>query len=277
MRGREASRCAGPSDCLPDAEAAARRVRAIVTRPAGQATTWVDALRRHGVDAVALPLIEIAPAADPAPVRAAWSGLAGRRLVVFVSPNAALQFFAERPPAAGWPDGVRAASVGPGTTQALRRLGVPATAIAEPDAASAQFDSEALWQVLRDADGHGASVLVVRGDGGRDWLADTLRAHGAALDFVAAYRRRAPTPDAAGRALLAEAQARPAAHAWIFSSSQAIDHLLELAPSVAGSAATAIVTHPRIGERARAAGFGRLLDARPTPDGVSACLQSAAP
>ena len=49
-----------------------------MTRPRGQAQPWVERLRQAGVDAHALPLIEIAPLDDPAPVLAAWQGLGER-------------------------------------------------------------------------------------------------------------------------------------------------------------------------------------------------------
>ena len=124
-------------------------MRVIVTRPAAQADPWVRSLAAKGVDAVALPLIDISPPEDPAAVDAAWQTLAAQRLVVFVSPNAAQEFFRRRPPALAWPAGVTAASIGPGTTQTLLRLGVPLASVVEPSADSGQFDSEALWQQLR--------------------------------------------------------------------------------------------------------------------------------
>jgi len=46
-------------------------MRIIVTRPAAQAAAWVRSLAARGVDAVALPLIEIAPPADVNAVAAA--------------------------------------------------------------------------------------------------------------------------------------------------------------------------------------------------------------
>ncbi|MES1163596.1 MAG: uroporphyrinogen-III synthase, partial [Rhizobacter sp.] len=171
-------------------------MRVLVTRPAQQAAEWVRDLRVQGLDAVALPLIAIAPVPDAAPLRAAWQTLAQRRLVVFVSPNAAEHFFAARPAGVTWPAGTWAASPGPGTTRALVAAGVPAAQLIEPAADAAQFDSEALWQQLRLHSWQGADVLLVRGDGGRDWLAETLRAHHAQVTPLAAYQRGAPVLDA---------------------------------------------------------------------------------
>ncbi len=251
-------------------------MKLLVTRPAAQAVEWVAALRERGVEADALPLIGIFAPRDAAPVREAWASLAAHRLVMFVSPNAAEQFFALRPPGRAWPEATLAGSPGPGTSRTLLALGVPAHCIAEPAADAAQFDSESLWQQLQSRDWRGASVLIVRGESGRDWLADTLRAQGASVSFVTAYERGAPRLDAQEAELLRAAQASPQAQVWMFSSSESIAQLEVLVPGADWHAATALATHPRIAQRAREAGFGRVLECRPSLDAVVACLQSIA-
>jgi len=64
----------------------------------------VRKLIARGVDAVAVPLIEIEAPLDPQPVDDAWQSLSGRGLAVFVSSNAVARFFAARPTAAAWPE-----------------------------------------------------------------------------------------------------------------------------------------------------------------------------
>ncbi|GMV45041.1 MAG: uroporphyrinogen III methyltransferase [Pseudomonadota bacterium] len=249
--------------------------RVIVTRPAAQAGAWVDALRALGVDAAALPLIGIEPPAQPERLEAAWAGLTGHALVMFVSANAVQKFFAAargRP----WPAGLTAGCTGPGTQSALRAAGVPEEAIVAPAAAGSRFDSEALWALLCARDWRGRSALVVRGEAGRDWLAETLRAAGAEVAFVAAYRRVAPRWGAAERALYAAALAAPRACVWLFSSSEAVRHLATLAPPPAWQAARVLATHPRIAEAARAAGFGQVDLVEPRPQAVAQALQAAA-
>jgi uroporphyrinogen-III synthase len=253
-------------------------MRVIVTRPAAQAAGWVQRLRALGHDAVALPLIEIAPAADPLPVQEAWRTLTERGLVVFVSPNAAERFLAARPPALSWPAATLAGSTGPGTSQALRAQGVPEACVVEPPEDAPQFDSEALWVRLQDRDWRGVRVLIVRGDGGREWLADTLRARGAEVEMLAAYRRRRPVWVATEREMLAEALGRPREHCWLFSSSEAIDHLEAFAgPQADWSQARAVATHERISARARRLGIVHVAPASPSLVSVSACIQSMPP
>jgi uroporphyrinogen-III synthase len=155
---------------------------------------------------------------------------------------------------------------------------VPAAQIIAPAADAAQFDSESLWAELGSKAWQGVDVLVVRGDGGRDWLADRLRAAGARVAHLSAYRRAAPQLDPAARALLAGALAAPASHLWLFSSSQAIDHLASLVPpGTSWGEARAIATHPRIVARAHQLGIARTIPARPALADVIACIQSLRP
>lgn len=253
-------------------------MRVLVTRPASQAAQWVAHLREAGIDAVALPLIHIGDPPDPAPVRAAWANLSRLKLVVFVSPNAAERFMAAGPADVSWPAGVDAAAVGPGTARVLQATGVPAAQIVEPSGDAPQFDSEALWEQLRARDWRGAAVLIVRGDGGREWLADQMRAHGAAVALVCAYRRSAPVLDSPGQTLLREALAAPRSHLWFFSSSEAIANLAELAGSgVDWSLARALATHPRIAVRAQQLGIRDVSETRPSLESVRACIQSMPP
>lgn len=264
--------------------------RLLVTRPAAQAQVQRDALRQRGWQAESLPLIAIHAVPDSTPVQAVWRHLSARQWVFFVSPNAVEQFFLARPadvPSA-WPASVRVGAVGPGTVQALRQAGVPLAQITAPAQDAEQVDSEALWGQLAGHPWAGQSVWVVRGDGGRAWLADQLRAQGAEVEFVQAYTRTVPAWGDSEQALLAEALRLPQQHLWLFSSSQAIDHLVAWQHVQSGSAAVpganapaiwepaqALTSHPRIADRAQAAGFGRVLLTTPHLDALVACIQSA--
>lgn len=239
--------------------------RLIVTRPAAQTQEWVQRLAAQGVPAVALPLIEIEPLRATAEVAQAWAGLAQQALAVFVSSNAAQCFFAARPAGMAWPAHTSAAAVGPGTAAALCALGVPAAQVVAP--AAPPFDSEALWAVLQHQAWQGRGVLWVRGEGGRDWLAQHLAAQRAAVTSVCTYRRRLPRWGDSELALLRSALARPEAQVWWFSSSQAIDHLQALATkhqlAAHWPASQALASHARIAQRARELGFGRVDEVPP--------------
>lgn len=247
-------------------------MRIIVTRPAAQAVSWVADLCRAGMDAVALPLIRIVPPADAEPVQQAWQALPRHSLVFFVSANAVLHFFAQRPPGAVWPTDTRAAAPGPGTAAVLRAQGLPPHAVVAPADDAPAFDSEAVWDLLRHEPWAGRSVLVVRGEDGRDWLSTQLQAAGATLQAVAAYARVAPVETPAVRALLAAARADPGGHLWLFSSSEAVRHLQTLWLGGVPAGARALATHARIVAAARDAGFAEVTETLPLPGAVMAAV-----
>lgn len=250
---------------------------AIVTRPEPQAGEWVSKLRAQGLPAEALPLLAITPAPDPWAVARAMSALQAGDLAMFVSPNAAAACFAALGPDWAWPPGVWAAGTGPGTAAVLRRHGVPEARLVTPAADAAQLDSEALWQQLRQHDWAGRRACIVRGDGGRDWLATTLQQAGAQVAFVQAYGRSLPQWTAAQQQVLQRGLADAAHARWLLSSSEALDHLAVLAPGADWSAAQALASHPRIAQRAQQLGFGRVQQIQPSLVAVLAACGLAGP
>ena len=257
-------------------------VTVLVVRPRAQARAWVDELAALGVPARALPLIEIRPAPEPAQVEAVFAEVeasTAQPVLVFVSPNAVLGFFTAlvstrgAPPGSpAWPAHAWAAATGPGTVAALRECGVPDGRIVAPDAEAGQFDSEALWSAISGWPWAGRPVWLVRGNGGRDWLGQQLREAGADVRVVQSYVRLAPTLTADQRALVAQAVAEPVRWIWMFSSSEAIDHLQALAPDARWDAGRALATHPRIAKRATALGFGTVTIVSPSPAAVAAVV-----
>jgi uroporphyrinogen-III synthase len=247
-----------------------RPLTVVLTRPRPQADDWLKRLAALGADAVSLPLIEIVAGAPQAAAEA-WHLLPGAALVMFVSPNAVAHFFKGQTGQTGeWPADTLAACVGPGSARALRDAGVPAHLIVQPPADAESLDSEHLWPLLATHDWQGRLVLIVRGDGGRDWLAERLREQGARTRDFSVYQRRCPVLDAAEQALLADIVAAAGARfVWLFSSSEAIGHLASLLDAD-WSGQCAIATHARIAERARQLGFGNVVLARPDATAVAA-------
>jgi uroporphyrinogen-III synthase len=250
-------------------------MRVVVTRPESEARHWVESLQARGFDALAFPLISIGPADRPAELAAAWRRLAQFDAVMFVSGNAVRYFFAASPQDTGWPAHTRAWATGTGTREALLESGVPAAAIDAPPPEAAQFDSETLWQQVAVQAAPGKRMLIVRGgdagdaNGSRDWLAEQLRGAGAQVEVVVAYVRWAPH---SAPAALHQLEADETI--WLFSSSQGIAHLRSLLPQRDWSRSRAVVTHPRIAQAARSAGFGVVCESRPGLDAVVAALES---
>ena len=241
----------------------------VLTRPRQQAGEWGQRLADLGVDACGLPLIEIVPG-DGREAQAAWLALESAALAVFVSPNAVENFFEHRPEPQAWPAKALAACVGPGSARALAAAGVPVELIVQPPADSSSLDSEHLWPQLAGRDWRGRKVLLLRGHGGRDWLAERLREQGALTSYFSVYRRSSPAFDPGELALFAQVLAAPREHVWLFSSAEGVEHLRGLAPAGHDwSAARCICTHERIAAAASSLGLAHVVLARPDAQAVA--------
>ena len=255
--------------------------RVVVTRPRRQAAPLAAALTALGRTPVVLPLLDISPLEDDAPLRAALAGLAGHALVAFVSPNAIDAAFAHIPV---WPAHVVIAVVGEASRAALARYGVTdATVRIVSPLDAAHSDSEHLVAALDAVIGlaalRGARALVVRGDHGRELLPDALRAAGVVVETVAAYRRAVPVLDAGLAAALRALLDTP--NDWIVTSSEALRGLGGLASRLDPPATVAdlqrqrlVVPHPRIAETAWALGFTDVTLSGAGDERLLAALQS---
>lgn len=248
----------------------------LVTRPQPQAAQWAEALRALGEQAAALPLIDISAPAQPQAVADAWQSLTSTRLVMFVSPNAATWFARLRPTDATWPVGTLAAAPGPGTAKTVQEVlgaaGLGAEQLISPPMESAQFDSEHLWPLLQPLRWQDEQVLIISGGDqaearGRAWLSDQLQAAGATVKPVLTYQRQPAQWDAQAQDLARRAHQAPADHLWLLSSSEAVDNLLQ-SQGRPVQGAQALVTHPKVAEKALEAGFSTVITTRPTPEAV---------
>ncbi|MGK5080418.1 uroporphyrinogen-III synthase [Janthinobacterium sp. HLX7-2] len=256
----------------------------VITRPAAQAGPLAAKVAALGLPVQLLPLLEIHAldgAQECAHLMKVLQRLGGYALVVFVSPNAIDCVFAHL---SGWPAGVPLAVVGEGSRLALAAHGVTeANATITSPLDSARSDSEHLLLALDLPALRGKRVLIVRGDGGRDYLADALRGAGAEVEFVTAYRRRVPALTPALRATLEHLLQHN--NNWIITSSEALRGLLALLAALDTSDGKKwavakmqqqhlIVPHARIAQTATALGFARVTLTGSGDAGVLAALQS---
>ena len=270
-------------------------LRAIVTRPGQEADAWAAQIKRNGIEAVALPMIEIVAVPDRSQLAQAWKDLGAYDALMFVSSNAASHFFAARPTelASPWVSGNKAPRTwvtGPGSRAALLAQGVPAKHIDMPAPTAQSLDSEALWLQVEAQIGAGTRILIVRGDKaseaadapapgspsgqGRDWLAVQLQGRGAQVDYVVAYARRPPQWTADQRALVM--QSLQGQDVWVWSSAEALGNLLSAFPGQTWAGAKAVATHTRIAQAARLAGFGKVALAKPGLAALCASIESLA-
>jgi len=239
----------------------------VVTRPRAQASRLADWITENGGEPVLFPLLDIAPAADPEPLQAVIGHLEVYSLAVFVSPNA-VDFSVPAIVAAGWPAGLQAVAIGPGGVARLAAHGVKG-AIAPLD----RFDSEALLELpeLQEQWVGGKRVVIFRGNGGRDLLAESLRERGAEVTHVTCYQRTAPGTTAPLEALWRSDRL----DGLTVSSSEGLRNLVGLldAPAFASLRTTPVfVPHRRIAEVAKELGLQHVILTGPADAGIIAAL-----
>lgn len=239
-----------------------RTVTVVVTRPGAAGRALADELAGAGQPALWLPAFEFGPAPDEAQARAVLATLGEFDLAIFVSPQAVRATAALL--AQPWPPQTTIAAVGAGTRAAVL-ASIPGAASAGLLPAREQdlhgSGSESLWPLLQAMQPPPRRVLLLRAQGGREWLAEKLRATGSAVTPLAVYTRLPFNVPAELRARLAAAA--PTGLAGVISSSDAVDALeamLASQPAALQALRTgpALASHPRIAERLRAAGFGRV-------------------
>ncbi len=239
-------------------------LRILVTRPVAQAGTLADLIAAQGGEPVLFPLLEISPAHDLRPLQKTIAQLQDYAIVVFISPNAvdfSLPVILQQ---RSWPVGVRAAAIGQSTVTQLASFG-----IGEVIAPKRRFDSEALLELpeMQTECVAGRKVLILRGNGGRELLAETLVERGATVDCVTCYQRSAPSDASLVLSLVRNKQLA----AFTISSSEGLRNLLALLDTESYERLRLLpifVPHQRIAEVAIELGLQSIVLTGPADAGI---------
>ena len=193
----------------------------LVTRPAGQGEGLARLVTEAGGQAVLAPLLSIAPPLDPSLASAVLNAPESWDWLVFVSANA-VRFARGIDGWVGQGAGLtRLAAVGEATAAALAEAGLTVDLVPYP-----QFNSEALLADPRMAEVAGQRLLIVRGEGGREHLADTLRERGADVAYAEVYRRVPVSTEEFSTCLTAWQEDHY--DAVVVTSGEALAHLFDL-------------------------------------------------
>lgn len=200
---------------------ALKRKRILVTRAAHQAGKLSDGFRALGAEPVEVPVLEIRPPKNPEPLDRVLRQLSHYDWVIVTSANT-VRAVAERAAALGilFRDArmPQVAAVGEATATAARNAGLAVAVVPQTYVAEALVESLAGRAV-------GKKILLARAEIARDTIPDALRAAGAELDVVDAYRN--VLPESAPGLLRAALQA--GIDAATFTSSSSVTHLAEAA------------------------------------------------
>ena len=232
--------------------------RVLLTRPAEESALLAASLSDVGIFSSSLPLLEMEPVSASATMRKVIEHLDRYCAVIVVSKPAARMGLALIAPA--WPrlPHLQWFSVGAATAQVLREHGLQVSFPTQGDDSEALLAMESLRQAISRPD---ARVLILRGEGGRELLAERLRERGASVEYLELYRRDLPAypPNELPRRIEAERL-----NGLVVSSGQGFEHLRQMAGDAWSTIAQLplFVPSPRVAELARAAGAQTVVDCR---------------
>ena len=253
----------------------------VVTRPSGQARQLIEVLTRaieaSGIgkrslpEILSLPLLTIVPKSDEHLADHIATSLGNSDLAIFVSPNAieSVMRLLER----DWQDFskkiIPIGVMGGSSRLALKNHGIgleenPTPIIIPKN--NEQWDSEGLWQELQSLQWNwqNKKVVIFKGDGGRDWLADTLVKAGATVEAISTYSRVPLDIDNPAWQLVREMDLSKSL--WLLTSSEAVRYLGEVMKDQFThnlKSASALCPHHNIADAAEMIGFGEVFTSEP--------------
>ncbi|SDS47963.1 uroporphyrinogen-III synthase [Pseudomonas asplenii] len=232
--------------------------RLLLTRPADECAALATTLADAGVFSSALPMLAIEPLTVEGAELSKILELPFYSAAIVVSKPAArlgldlVDRYWPQPPMLRW------FTVGAATAGLLDDYGLRVYYPAEGDDSEALLELPALQEALAQPE---PRVLILRGEGGRELLAERLRAQGASVDYLELYRRRLPEyPDGTlSRQIQAERL-----NGLVVSSGQGFEHLQQVAGANWSQVARLplFVPSPRVAQMARTAGAEHVVDCR---------------
>ena len=233
-------------------------LRVLVTRPADRSAEFAAALGSAGAEVVLQPLLDIVPLSSPEHDAAIQKG---RRLLmdldryqqlIFISVNAVQygldqieQYWPQ------WPLGIQVYAIGAATAAALAERDIRVHQSAPAMNSESLLASDDL-QCLKNS-----KVLIVRGVGGREYLAAELASRGAEVDYVECYQRS--RPDIGGgqlRALLLQHRINVVA----LNSGETLNHFTKLMGAEALNYPV-LLPSARVADIAREQGYRQIIQA----------------
>lgn len=235
----------------------------VVTRPREQVAHVADLIRSAGGRAILFPTLEIADTGNRRALNALIDRLDAFDYAVFISPTAVNRAVSMIRSRRQLPPQLRVAAIGKGSARELRRFEI-ANVLLPHD----RFDSEGLLALSEFVEPRGKSIVIFRGEGGRELLGDTLAARGARVEYAQCYRRVRPAGDAQQ---LLKAWARGEVHAIMVTSAEGLRNLFEMVGTLGRHwlrKTPLFVPHERIAAVARDLGIAGVVVTDPGDEGL---------
>ncbi len=166
------------------------KARLLLTKPAHQADSLLDALAGHNISATNLPTIDILPPSDPAPLDTAINHITHYHCCIINSANAISPRLA---------NGLKKstsliAAIGPATAKALSDQGICVDLIASPPSSEGLLSAPQLNPTIIAQQ----RIAIFCGENPKSLLKETLQQRQAIVNEIFCYRRQcaAPSDDA---------------------------------------------------------------------------------
>jgi uroporphyrinogen-III synthase len=239
----------------------------VITRPIGQAGKLTGLIKEAGGEVVSFPLIEITPLDNYQAFEEVISRLNEFDWAIFISSNA-VQNAMPLVSKLKLPSNLKFAAIGPNTAAELGKFGIQNTLIPKD-----RFDSESLLALPEMQAVKNQKVIIFRGVGGREVLADTLKSRGAEVHFAECYQRINPQKDLSTITMLNQ---QGLLDAIVITSSEAMRHLLAMANNQEWLKNVKLcVNHARIAEETNQLGLNVHVATAPGDEAMLACLIKA--
>lgn len=154
-----------------------KHLRILVTRPKTQAVSLCRCIEQAGWQALLYPVFKIVPIHQPATTFA--TQLKQADIVIFTSPNS-VSCFPKNPPQLPI-----VLAIGEGTRNALVQNGLQTHYALDPP-----YNSEQLLKIPPLQTIRAKKILIIKGQGGRTQLRDTLQQRGAFVTSIDLYKRQ---------------------------------------------------------------------------------------
>lgn len=166
----------------------------VVTRPEKQAQGLSELIENAGGNAILFPLIKISESRDKSELDKLVQELSGYSILIFISPNAVNYGLGYLLQQTQIPEACKIATVGKGSALCARVLLQRDIDIVPKafDGVSGGYNSESLLALPALLSVKNKKIAILRGNGGRELLATTLRERGAQVSYISTYTRSIP-------------------------------------------------------------------------------------
>jgi len=162
-----------------------RKINVVVTRPALQALSLCHKLSAANLNPVSYPTIEIQSVSNPSHASQQLANISHKDYLIFTSQNAVTH--ADLLLNKHWPPLPNTlVAIGPKTANALKSIHLKPTIIAQKP-----FNSESLLKQFQHTL-EGKTAAIIKGEGGRPFLAKQLQKRGLSLINIDVYQRCTP-------------------------------------------------------------------------------------